>query len=168
MSRDLMSTTPTNGDDSPPAPDPLVLVFRDSHESPQKCSLTPLRGNADVRFVDYPRQGSVDAGGRILLHTDGEVLGPDDAGKGLLIVDSSWRRLPKLLRLVTGDPPRRRLPPLVTAYPRKSKRYEDPSEGLASVEALYAALFLLGHARPDLLEGYHWKEQFLELNPDFV
>ncbi len=148
--------------------DPLVLVFRDSHESPQKCSLTPLRGNADVRFVDYPRQGAVAAAGRILLHTDGEVLGPADAGKGLLIVDSSWRRLPKLLRLVTGDPPRRRLPPLVTAYPRKSKRFEDPSEGLASVEALYAALFLLGHRRPDLLEGYHWKEQFLELNPDFV
>ncbi len=85
-----------------------------------------------------------------------------------MILDSSWRRLPKLLRLVTGDPPRRRLPPIRTAYPRKSKRFEDPAEGLASVEALYAALFMLGQERPDLLDGYHWKKQFLELNPQLV
>ncbi len=148
--------------------DPLVLIFRDSHESIQKCSLTPLRGNPDLRFIEYPCEEPVDSGGRILLHTDGEVIGPADAGHGLMIVDSSWHRLPKLLRRVTGDPPRRRLPPLHTAYPRKSKRYEDPAEGLASVEALYAALFLLGHARPDLLDGYHWKDRFLELNPGYV
>jgi len=148
--------------------DPLVLVFRDRHESLQKCSLTPLRGRPEFCFVEFPRRGPVDAGGRILLHPDGELFGPEDAGRGLMIVDSSWRRLPKLLRLVEGDPPRRRLPPLRTAYPRVSKRFEDPAEGLASVEALYAALFLLGHARPDLLKGYHWKEQFLELNPELV
>jgi len=148
--------------------DPLVLVFRDRRESLQKCSLTPLRGHPELRFVEFPRMDPVDASGRILLHPDGELFGPDDAGHGLLIVDSSWRRLPKLLRLVAGDPPRRRLPPLRTAYPRVSKRFEDPAEGLASVEALYAALFLLGHTRPDLLEGYYWEQQFLELNPELA
>ncbi len=54
---------------------------------------------------------------------------------------------------------------LRTAYPRRSKTFEDPGAGLASVEALFAAMALLGQPRPDLLDEYHWRERFLELNP---
>jgi pre-rRNA-processing protein TSR3 len=57
------------------------------------------------------------------------------------------------------------LPALATAYPRKSRTFSDPEQGLASVEALYAALFLLGDARPELLEGYRFAERFLAANP---
>jgi ribosome biogenesis protein Tsr3 len=69
------------------------------------------------------------------------------------------------LSTIDGDLLPRRLPPLVTAYPRKSKLFEDPERGLASIEALYAALVLLGNLRPDLLADYRWAKEFVERNP---
>lgn len=62
----------------------------------------------------------------------------------------------------------RRLPPLASAYPRKSRPNHDPEHGLASVEALCAALALLGEVRPELLARYRWKERFHGLNPTFA
>jgi pre-rRNA-processing protein TSR3 len=142
-----------------------VLILRDPRESAKKCSLVPLRGTPGVEFVSYDPDRTVDASGRILLDPAGELIGPGDAGMPLLILDSSWRRLPKLRATVTGEVVARRLPPLQSAYPRRSKLFEDPSEGLASVEALYAALRLLGHGDIDhLLAQYRWGEQFLRLN----
>lgn len=109
----------------------------------------------------------VDATGRVLLDPEGELISEADRGLPLLVLDSSWRRLPKLAKTITGDPVRRRLPPLVTAYPRRSKGFEDPSEGLASVEALYAALLLLGATDIEyLLDDYLWKTEFLDRNRD--
>jgi len=59
----------------------------------------------------------------------------------------------------------RSIPPgFVTVYPRRSKTFDDPANGLASVEALFAASAVLGEENPKLLEGYLWKEQFLEGN----
>jgi pre-rRNA-processing protein TSR3 len=57
------------------------------------------------------------------------------------------------------------LPRLVSAYPRRSKIAQDPSEGLASVEALYAAICLLEGPRPELLANYRWRDEFLAANP---
>lgn len=142
-----------------------VLIVRDPRESLAKCSLTPLRGKPGIRFVQYDPDRRVEVGGRLLLHPDGEPIGPADRGLPLLLVDCAWRRLPTLLATLDGPCVRRRLPPLLTAYPRRSKTFEDPSRGLASVEALYAALVLLGDRRPELLEGYRWASEFLELNP---
>ena len=76
-------------------------------------------------------------------------------------VDDSARR-------IDGQPLRRRVPALRTAYPRASKVFADPAQGLASVEALYAALWILGQPRPELLEGYRWRAEFLALNPDLA
>ena len=142
-----------------------VLVLRDPRESSRKCSLTPLRGMPGIRFVEYAPERRLDASRRILLHPDGEPLVPADAELGLLLVDCAWRRVPQLLATVDGEPIRRRLPPLATAYPRRSRIFEDPSRGLASVEALYAALALLGRPRPDLLEHYRFRDAFLAANP---
>ncbi len=142
-----------------------VLVLRDPRESRAKCSLTPLRGREGIRFVDYSHERRVDAAGRVLLDPAGEPLGPEDRGLGLLLIDCSWRRLAKLARVVDGAPLRRRLPPLVSGYPRRSKTFEDPAQGLASVEALCAALALLGRPCADLLDGYPWRGAFLERNP---
>ena len=141
-----------------------VLILRDSRESAKKCSLTPLRGRPGVRFVNYDRDRRVEAGGRILLHPEGDEIGPEDRGKSLLLVDCAWRRVGDLLATVDGDPERRRLPALATAYPRRSRTFVDPERGLASIEALYAALALLGEPRPDLLEGYRWADAFLAAN----
>jgi len=142
-----------------------VLIYRDPRESRAKCSLTPLRGQPDVRFVDYHHERRVEVGERILLHPDGQEFTDVDRGRDLLLIDCSWRRVGKLLRTVDGTLQHRRLPALKTAYPRKSKTFEDPDAGLASIEALYAAALLLGEPRPEWLEGYRWGQDFLRLNP---
>lgn len=143
-----------------------VLIYRDPRESLAKCSLTPLRGRPGIEFIDYDHTSRVDVGRRLLLHTDGPLLSPADAALGLdlLVVDCAWRRVPTLMRMIDGELVHRRLPELITAYPRVSRIFEDPSCGLASVEALYAALALLGAPRPELLEGYYWAEAFLAAN----
>jgi len=142
-----------------------VLILRDPRESTKKCSLTPLRGMPGVRFVNYDRDRRIDARGRILLHPDGEEIQPEDRGRSLLLVDCSWRRVRDLLATVDGDPTPRRLPPFATAYPRRSRTFVDPERGLASIEALYAALALLGEPCPELLDGYRWAAEFLATNP---
>jgi len=151
-----------------PGTSPLdVLILRDPKESPKKCSLVPLRGTPGIEFVAYDRERTLDGAGRVLLDPAGEPITAADAGRPLLVLDSNWRRLPKLRETVTGDPAPRRLPPLRTAYPRRSRDFEDPAEGLASVEALYAALRLLGHGGIDhLLADYRWANEFLEMNAE--
>lgn len=141
-----------------------VLILRDPRESVKKCSLTPIRGLEGIRFVSFDRDRRVEAGARVLLHPDGLEIGDADRGKPLLLLDCAWRRVPQLLACVDGELAPRKLPPLVTAYPRKSKTFEDPERGLASIEALYAALALLGDARPELLASYRWKDEFLRAN----
>jgi pre-rRNA-processing protein TSR3 len=141
-----------------------VLILRDPRESLAKCSLTPLRGLPGVRFVDYHGRRRLAAGERVLLHPDGEELSPADRGRGLLLIDCAWRRVERCLRTVDGVLHPRRLPPFVTAYPRRSKTFADPERGLASVEALYLAALLLGAPRPDFLREYRWRAAFLEAN----
>ena len=141
-----------------------VLILRDFRESWAKCSLAPLREMDGYDFETYRHDRRIDGGGRILLHHEAEPLSPADAGSDLLLLDSSWRRLPKLLRTVDGDPVRRSLPRLDTAYPRESKYTPNPEAGLASVEALYAALAVMGDRRDELLAEYRWRDAFLEAN----
>jgi pre-rRNA-processing protein TSR3 len=142
-----------------------LLIVRDPKEAAHKCTLTPLRGTPGVRFVAYRPGARIDAGARLLLHPDGDELGPDDHGAPLLLVDSSWRKLPTVLAMIDGDLTPRRLPALRTAYPR-AKPAIDPGDGLASIEALYAALRLTGHDRPDLLAAYRWRDEYLSLNAE--
>ncbi len=142
-----------------------VLILRDPREATKKCSLTPLRGTSGIQFVGYDGTRRLDAGRRVFLSPQGELLSERDRGLPLFVIDCAWRRVPALLKTVDGELLPRRLPPLVTAYPRKSIVFEDPQEGLASVEALYAALALTGEVHPELLAGYHWREQFLAANP---
>jgi pre-rRNA-processing protein TSR3 len=145
-----------------------VLILRDPRESPAKCSLTPVRGLAgiDLRTWRHDRRYAVD--GRVLLHPEGELLTGADAGGGLLLLDCAWRRLRQMMASLDGVVVLRRLPPLRTAYPRRSKLFDDPTAGLASIEALYAALALLGERRPELLDGYRWREPFLSANPQLT
>ncbi len=145
-----------------------ILILRDPRESPRKCSLTPLRGMEGITFRNYHPEREVDASGRILLHPDGEVLTGADSGKGLFLVDCAWRRVPSLLRTVRGEPVKRSLPPLVTAYPRKSFTFDDPARGLASIEALYAAVAILWQPCPELLRDYLWAAEFLAANEDLA
>lgn len=145
-----------------------VLILRDPRESTKKCSLTPLHGKPSIEFVRYDRERRVDVGERILLHPEGELLSEADRGADLLLVDCAWRRVDSLLATVDGTLTHRRLPELATAYPRTSRVFADPETGLASVEALYAALAILGEPRAELLDGYRWRDEFLRLNPSLA
>ena len=146
-------------------PDPGLMVdvvIRHPKERKSKCSLQPLVGRPDIRFLTA-REGFVfDATGHILLALDAPVLSTEDAALPLLLLDSTWRLLPSLLRCLSGQPLRRALPPgLKTAYPRTSKLSPDPARGLASVEAFYAARRLQGRTLDGLLDHYRWKAPFL-------
>ena len=141
-----------------------ILIAHDPREPANKCSVTPLRGMAGIDFVPLRKATRLDAGRRIWLDVEGEELSAADRGLDLLIIDCTWRRVAKLARRIEGDLVRRRLPPLVTAFPRRSKLVPDPAHGLASVEALYAATVILGSPRPELLAQYRWAEEFLAAN----
>jgi pre-rRNA-processing protein TSR3 len=150
-------------DPEPNAPRDL-LVLRDPRESWKRCSLRPLRGLPGVRFVTWRDDLALDVGDRLLLDPAAPPLADADRGRALFVIDCSWRRLPLLRRAVVGEPRARSLPPLLTAYPRRSETFADPAAGLATVEALYAAGLLLGEPDPQLLEGYRFKDEFLARN----
>ncbi|MDR1816694.1 MAG: hypothetical protein LBR07_00595 [Puniceicoccales bacterium] len=138
-----------------------TTVIRHPSERLSKCSLTPLHGRPEITFLSAAGEFRFDATGFILLVVDAPPLTAADAGHPLLLLDSTWRLLPKLLRRIDGAPVARSLPAVPTAYPRRSKIAEDPAGGLASVEALYLARRLLGDDDPSLLAAYHWREPFL-------
>ncbi|WP_309385924.1 hypothetical protein [Cerasicoccus frondis] len=139
-----------------------VTIIRHPKERLSKCSLEPLRGRPDLEFFKATDHFTFDATGYLLLAIDAPEISPADAGKPLLLLDSTWRLLPQLMDKVHGEPILRTLPMHVrTAYPRVSKIAEDPARGLASVEALYLAKKLLGEDDPSLLEHYHWRNDFL-------
>ena len=148
-----------------------IILLRLNKESPKKCSLTPLRGRDEwpIRWIHCALGDEVEVGEVTLLHPEGEPLSPAGDSRPLLLIDSSWRDLPRVLRGVQGTLHRRCLPQgLVTAYPRKSNYFEDPETGLASIEALHAAVAMLGKRDDRLLEGYHWAEQYLRRNEELL
>ncbi len=142
-----------------------ILILRDPRESWKRCSLAPLRGLEGVRFLAWQPGQAVDGEGRLLLDPRGEELTREDLNRPLLLLDCSWRRQPRMANDLVGDFSPRRLPPLVTAYPRRSRTFQDPERGLASIEALYAFSALTGSADRRLLEGYRWAREFLAANP---
>jgi pre-rRNA-processing protein TSR3 len=140
-----------------------TTVIRHQKEKVSKCSLRFLHDRPEMTFLRNKPGFTFDATGYLLLAVDAEPLSTRDAGRPLLLLDSTWRWLPQLLACVTGAPVLRSIPGSVrTAYPRVSKVFEDPTAGLASIEALYLARKLLGDDDPSLLDGYHWKDQFLQ------
>lgn len=165
MEREHDSAAASHGDRGITSDASRVWILRDPKESWKRCSLAPLRGREDVRFVTFRPELELDVSGRVLLDPHAPVLSAADLGRPLFLIDSSWRRLPVLRRAVVGEFVARSLPALPTAYPRKSSTFEDPEQGLASIEALFAAQWYLGQAKREWLEGYHFREAFLELNP---
>lgn len=169
-----------------------VLILQHYRENLKKCSLTPIRGVEGLEFrrVNPARVGdSLTIAGGLVLAMDSPPLTRADRarldeipGGQLILIDGNWAKIPFLLHnLELGDDVEgarelpvsgrllfRSLPASIrTAYPRRSKLHEDPEGGLASVEALVAALHLLGEEATHLLEGYHWRQEFLELNREF-
>jgi len=138
-----------------------VTIIRHSKERRSKCSLTPLEGREEISFFRARTGWSFDATGFTVLGLDAPILSSADVGRPLLLLDSTWRLLPQLESCLVGTGVRRSLPSIQTAYPRVSKISHDPLGGLASVEALYFAQYLLGTTDVTILDQYHWREPFI-------
>ncbi|MEZ6021077.1 MAG: hypothetical protein R3F17_13540 [Planctomycetota bacterium] len=102
-------------------------------------------GAQGIEIRRYRSDWRLDGAGYVLLHPDGPELSVADAGKGLLLLDSSWTRLPQILERVEGEPVRRSLPRLVTAYPREGKVVPNP-EGAGVGGGPICRLVCLGSA----------------------
>ncbi len=142
---------------------PPTVIVRHPRENTNKCSVWPLRGRADVLFLPYPVSERPDLTGYLRLAAEGPPLSAADAGRGILLLDGSWRRADGMTRDFADVEPRS-LSGWKTAYPRVSKLGTDPDNGLASVEALYIAYYLLGLPTGGLLDHYRWAEAFLAAN----
>ena len=150
-----------------------TVVLRHRKENLKKCSLRGLESREDFRFLTYPLPppphfiSLSEFSGYILLAIDAPPLSVADAECGLFVVDATWRYAAKMVPYVEsqGEFIRRSIPDHYrTAYPRQQTDCADPERGLASLEAIFIAYHLLGRDVSGLLDGYHWKELFLQKN----
>lgn len=143
-----------------------TLILRHRKENLKKCTLSPLVTRNDIRFYLYPwKEEKPSLEGYVVLSLDAPPLTKNDASKGIFLIDGTWRYAEKMVKSLPLPHERRALPAtLHTAYPRRQLDCPDPSRGLASIEALYAAYFILGRPLEGLLDSYRWKEEFCRLN----
>ena len=146
---------------------PKTYILRHRRENLKKCSLRGLEKRNDIQFFTYPVSQLPDLSSYILLALDGPPLSGADASHGIFLLDATWRHAVKMREFVDRHAvmEKRSIPKgYRTAYPRRQEDCADPEAGLASVEALYIAYHILGRDPSTLLDGYHWKDEFLELN----
>lgn len=143
---------------------PNILIIVRRGEDPAKCTVRPLRGTPGLDFLPYPLRHKPDLTRHLLLAPDAPPLTLADADRPLLLLDASWRHAARMRQAVEPVDARAIPPGWQTAYPRRSKIHADPDAGLATVEALFAALCVLGRRDDILLRFYPWRESFLELN----
>ena len=144
---------------------PPTIVVIHPKERRSKCTAAPLRGKAGFSFWKFPKVGDEPLDDYVRLGLGGEMFSPQDAHRGLLVLDGTWRFAAKMEQRFASVPVRS-LPTWKTAYPRVSKTFDDPSGGLATIEAIYAAYRQLGRNTDSLLDEYHWADEFLRLNRD--
>lgn len=141
---------------------PTIIVVHPK-ERRSKCSVEPLRSRSDFRFYRFPDHVTLPLDGYVRLGLGGKELSADDANSGLLVLDGTWKLAAKM-EPAYRDIPVRTLPVIRTAYPRVSKISTDPDGGLATVEAVYAALRIMNRQVDGILDDYYWKDQFLTEN----
>ncbi|NOX55981.1 MAG: hypothetical protein GXP27_16370 [Planctomycetes bacterium] len=144
---------------------PPTIIVVHPKERRSKCTVEPLRGQPGFVFWKFPRLGPQRLSNYIQLALDAPPLTRHDADKGLLILDGTWRLVEKMAPTFVHVP-RRSLPSCRTAYPRSSKLFEDPDQGLATIEALYLAYLILGRDTTGLLDEYRWADEFLRRNAE--
>lgn len=143
---------------------PAILILVRRGENPAQCTIRRLRGTPGLDFLAYPLRRTPDLTKHLLLAPDAPPLSPVDVGHPLLLLDASWRHAAAMRRAI-GTIASRSVPAgWQTAYPRCSKIHTDPPAGLATVEALYAALCTLGFRDDSLLRFYPWRDAFMDLN----
>ncbi len=148
-----------------PAQPTIIVVHHRERRS--KCTVEPLRTQAGFEFWSYPlkppHSPKLIQTRYVRLGLGGPLISPADREFGLLVLDGTWRWAEKM-EADFDEVPVRSLPAWQTAYPRVSKVFDDPSQGLATIEAIFAAYHHMGYDTTGLLEAYHWKDPFLKLN----
>lgn len=143
-------------------------IIVDHGETANKCTIMPLAYREDFCIRTGTVTGALRAD--VLLHPEGISLhlidGVQRAVERVGAIDCVWRRLDPILdRLDKPLPEFVSIPPgFVTAYPRRSKKDFDPTEGLATIEALFIAAAFVGRWDETLLQEYYFAERFLEAN----
>ena len=137
-----------------------ISVIRHQKERLSKCTLAQLNEREDITFYKAKPGWRFDVTGFTVLAMGAPELSVADSGRPLLLLDSTWRLLPKLQSCLYGSSLSRTLPAVSTAYPRESKLAQDPLCGLASIEALYLAKLVFGERDDTILESYYWREEF--------
>lgn len=146
---------------------PPTIVLRHRKENLKKCSLRGLESRTDFCFLPYPCAPLPDLSHYVMLDLDAPPLSFADAHHGLFILDATWRYAKVMIRDIDlrFTIEKRSIPNNYrTAYPRRQEDCPDPERGLASLEAIYLSYLILKRETAGLLEGYYWKEQFLEKN----
>ncbi len=142
-----------------------TIILRHRKENLKKCSLSGLEKNSQFRFYTYPKQFPPITENYFVLSMEGELLSEKDSLMGLYLIDATWSHAERMNKAVPEQLPRRTLPShFRTAYPRRQTGCSDKDRGLASIEALYIAYWLMKRPLEGLLEHYHFKEEFLSLN----
>ena len=148
-----------------------TIIIRHKKENLKKCSLKGLEKREDISFFTYPFSSnskcfaSLDLSNHVLLEMNSPELTKEDLNKGLLLIDSTWKYVDKILKILPLNIEKRSLPQkYITAYPRKQTLCPDPMRGLASVEALYLAYLITKRDTLGLLNNYYWKDSFLKIN----
>lgn len=140
-----------------------TIILRHRRENLRKCSLRGLEGRSDLIFYTYPTDQLPDYSNYLLLKVGAPILTPEDRGRGLFLIDATWRLAQIMEKQLPWKLEGRSLPSgCKTAYPRRQTQCPDPEAGLASVEALFIAHQILGLSTENLLDHYHWKELFLQ------
>ncbi len=145
-------------------PYPPTIIVVHPRENRSKCTVEPLRTKPDFVFWTYPQCGTESLDGYIRLGIGGAPLSPNDTLCGLLVLDGTWKLAGRMESEFSEMPVRSLSGPWQTAYPRVSKLHEDPSGGLATIEAIFAAFHEMGRPTEGLLDQYHWKDEFRQRN----
>lgn len=144
---------------------PPTVILRHARENLKKCSLRGLEGRSGLSFYTYPRDTLPDLSGYLLLKVGAKPLTSADAGRGLFLIDGTWRLAQLMEKQLPFVLEARSLPAIYrTAYPRRQTHCPDPEAGLSSVEALFLSARILGRPAEHFLDFYYWKDCFLKLN----
>ena len=139
---------------------PLV-AYRDNSCDPRKCTVKKLERAGFIRLVKKISQ--IPRNTLLLDPTAEQALSPADRlVKSITVLDCSWEVLNT--GAVSSWRIRRALPFLVAANP---VNFGKPCR-LSSVEALSAALFIIGEEQQahDILGKVSWGIRFLEVNEE--
>ena len=87
-----------------------TTVIRHPRERISKCSLRFLHDRQEMTFHKATVGFRFCATGFTMLAVSAPELSPADAGRPLLLLDSTWRWLPQLTACLDGEPVRRSIP----------------------------------------------------------